>query len=37
MAPDQIRDGIAVLGRIFKAELERARAHAPLTESPAMV
>ena len=37
MAPDQIRDGIAVLGGIFKAELERARAHAPLTESPAMV
>jgi 2-aminoadipate transaminase len=37
MAPDQIREGIAILGRIFKEELERARAHSPLTEAPAMV
>jgi 2-aminoadipate transaminase len=37
MAPDQIREGIAVLGRIFKEELERVRAHSPLAETPAMV
>jgi DNA-binding transcriptional MocR family regulator len=37
MAPDQIRSGIAILGRIFKNELERVRAHAPLAEAPAMV
>jgi 2-aminoadipate transaminase len=37
MAPDQIRDGIAILGRIFKEELERVRAHSPLAEAPAMV
>ncbi len=37
MAPDQIRSGIAVLGRIFQKELERVRAHSPLTEAPAMV
>jgi 2-aminoadipate transaminase len=37
MAPDQIRSGIAVLGRIFKNELERVRAQSPLTEAPAMV
>ena len=37
MAPDQIRSGIAILGRIFQNELERMRAHAPLAEAPAMV
>jgi 2-aminoadipate transaminase len=37
MAPDQIREGIAILGRIFKEELERVRAHSPLAEVPAMV
>jgi 2-aminoadipate transaminase len=37
MAPDQIREGIAILGRIFKEELERVRAHSPLAETPAMV
>jgi 2-aminoadipate transaminase len=37
MAPDQIRSGIAVLGRIFQNELERVRAHSPLAEAPAMV
>jgi 2-aminoadipate transaminase len=37
MAPDQIRSGIAILGRIFKNELERVRAHSPLAEAPAMV
>jgi 2-aminoadipate transaminase len=37
MAPDQIESGIAVLGRIFKNELERARANSPLAETPAMV
>ena len=37
MAPDQIRSGIAVLGRIFKNELERVRAQSPFAEAPAMV
>jgi len=37
MAPEQIRTGMAVLGRIFKQELERARTHAPLAEAPALV
>jgi 2-aminoadipate transaminase len=37
MTPDQIREGIAILGRIFKEEMERARAHSPLAEAPAMV
>jgi len=37
MAPDQIRSGMAILGRIFKDELERARAHSPFAETPAMV
>jgi 2-aminoadipate transaminase len=37
MAPEQIREGIAILGRIFKEELERVRAHSPLAEAPAMV
>ena len=37
MAPDQIRSGIAVLGRIFQNELERVRARSPLAEAPAMV
>jgi 2-aminoadipate transaminase len=37
MAPDQIESGIAVLGRMFKNELERARANSPLAEAPAMV
>ena len=37
MAPDQIRNGIGILGRIFREELERVRAHSPLAEAPAMV
>ena len=37
MAPDQIREGIAILGRIFHDELERVRSHSPLAEAPAMV
>ncbi len=38
MTPDQIRSGIAILGRIFTEELERVRAHSqPLAEAPAMV
>ena len=37
MAPDQIRSGIAVLGRIFHSELERVQAHSPLAEAPAIV
>ena len=38
MAPDQIRSGIAILGRIFTEELERVRAHSQsFTEAPALV
>jgi 2-aminoadipate transaminase len=37
MTPDQIRSGVAILGRIFQNELERARAYSPLIEAPAMV
>jgi 2-aminoadipate transaminase len=37
MTPDQIRSGIAILGRIFEDELARVRAHSPLVEAPAMV
>ena len=37
MTPDQIRSGIAVLGRLFKDELSRARAYTPLAETPAVV
>jgi len=37
MTPEQIRSGIAVLGRIFQNELERVRAYSPLAEAPAMV
>jgi 2-aminoadipate transaminase len=37
MKPDQIRSGIAILGRIFQEELERVRAHSPLAEAPALV
>jgi len=37
MTPEQIRSGIAVLGRIFQDELERVRAYSPLAEAPAMV
>jgi DNA-binding transcriptional MocR family regulator len=37
MTPDQIRSGVAILGRIFRNELERMRAHSPLIEAPAMV
>ena len=33
MAPEQIRSGMAVLGRIFQDELERVRAHSPLAEA----
>jgi 2-aminoadipate transaminase len=37
MAPEQIRSGIAVLGRIFREELERVRLHVPLAEATALV
>lgn len=37
MDPDQIRSGMAVLGRIFKEELERARAYSPLAGATALV
>ena len=36
LAPDQVKSGIATLGRIFQQELERTRSHARL-EVPAMV
>ena len=32
MTPEEIRSGLAILGRIFKEELERVRAHVPLAE-----
>ncbi|HYL72631.1 MAG TPA: PLP-dependent aminotransferase family protein [Bryobacteraceae bacterium] len=37
MTPEQIRSGIAILGRIFQEEMERVRTHSPLVEAPAMV
>jgi 2-aminoadipate transaminase len=37
MTPEEIRSGLAILGRIFQQELERSRAHAPLAEAPALV
>jgi len=37
MTPDQIRSGIAILGRIFADELARVRACSPLVEATAMV
>jgi 2-aminoadipate transaminase len=37
LPPEQIRSGIAILGRIFRAELERVRARTPAAEAPAMV
>jgi len=37
MTPEEIRSGLAVLGRIFREELERARVHAPMGEMAALV
>jgi 2-aminoadipate transaminase len=37
MTPDEIRAGIAALGRIFREELERVRAHVPAVEAAALV
>jgi 2-aminoadipate transaminase len=37
MTPEEIRSGLAVLGRIFQEELERVRAHVPLGETAALV
>ena len=37
MTPEEIRSGLAILGRIFKEELERVRAHAPVAEVAALV
>jgi DNA-binding transcriptional MocR family regulator len=37
MTPEEIRSGLAVLGRIFREEMDRARAHAPLAEEAALV
>lgn len=37
MTPEEIRAGIAVLGRIFRQELEREPAHPPMSEAAALV
>jgi 2-aminoadipate transaminase len=37
MTPEEIRSGLAILGRIFHEELERVRAHVPLAEAAALV
>jgi 2-aminoadipate transaminase len=37
MTPEEIRSGLAVLGRIFGEELERVRAHVPAVEAAALV
>lgn len=37
LTPDEIRKGLAALGKIFSRELERARANDPLEPAPAMV
>jgi DNA-binding transcriptional MocR family regulator len=37
MTPEEIRSGLAVLGRIFREELERVRAHVPMAEAAALV
>ena len=37
MTREEIRSGLAVLGRIFREELERVRGHVPLAEATALV
>jgi len=37
MTPEEIRSGLAILGRIFREELERVRAHVPQGEVAALV
>jgi len=37
MTPEEIRSGLGILGRIFKEELDRVRAHVPLAEAAALV
>jgi 2-aminoadipate transaminase len=37
MTPEEIRSGLAVLGRVFQKELERARVAVPLVEVAALV
>ena len=37
LAPDEIRKGLAVLGRVFSGELARSRAHQAFEPAPAMV
>jgi 2-aminoadipate transaminase len=37
MTPEEIRSGLAILGRIFCDALERARVHAPQAETAALV
>jgi 2-aminoadipate transaminase len=37
MTPEEIRSGLAILGRIFQIEVERVRTQAPLVEAAALV
>jgi 2-aminoadipate transaminase len=37
MTPEEIRSGLAILGRIFREELEHVRAYSPMTEVAALV
>jgi 2-aminoadipate transaminase len=37
MTPEEIRSGLEVLGRIFREELDRIRAHVPMGETAALV
>jgi 2-aminoadipate transaminase len=37
MTPEEIRSGVAILGRIFRDELDSVRVYAPLVEAPALV
>ncbi|MBV9769978.1 MAG: PLP-dependent aminotransferase family protein [Bryobacterales bacterium] len=37
MTPEEIRGGLAILGRIFQEELERVRVHTPSLEAAALV
>ena len=37
MTPEEIRSGLAILGRIFQDALERVRTHAPSVEAAALV
>jgi 2-aminoadipate transaminase len=37
LSPDEIRKGLAILGKVFSNELESTRAHRNLEPAPAMV